>query len=152
MTIETRFWDKVEKIPDGCWEWTANKTNGYGRFRVDAKLVYAHRFAFETLVGPIPAGLDLDHICHNRACVKPNHLRPCTNRENGRNRMINTNSTSGFKGVHWDRANKKWRALIQINGKQVHLGHFATPEAAHAAYCAAATEHFGDFANFGKVV
>ena len=148
--IETRFWDKVEKIPDGCWEWTAGKSRGYGQFRLDGRMVNAHRFAFGMLVGPIPSGMELDHICHNPACVNPTHLRTCTPAENSQNQAIPKNNTSGLKGVCWDKRNKRWLAQIQMNGKRIQLGRFSTPEAAHAAYCRAATLYHGEFANFGS--
>jgi hypothetical protein len=64
--------------------WTGAKSkNGYGHFRTSGdKLHYAHRFAYELLIGPIPEGLQLDHLCRNRACVRPEHLEPVTHVEN----------------------------------------------------------------------
>lgn len=77
-TREERFWAKVEKS-EGCWTWAAScYSNGYGRF--DYGL--AHRIAYELVVGEIPEGLDLDHLCRNRRCVNPAHLEPVTRREN----------------------------------------------------------------------
>lgn len=77
-----RFWAKVNKT-ETCWLWTASKKpKGYGEFSVDGSLVYAHRFAYEAVVGPIPAGLTLDHLCRVRHCVNPTHLEAVTNREN----------------------------------------------------------------------
>lgn len=79
-----RFTAKVAPRADGCWIWTAavDKTTGYGKFHADGHTVNAHRFAYETFVGPVPAGLDLDHLCRVRSCVKPAHLEPVTRREN----------------------------------------------------------------------
>ena len=66
----------------GCWVWQAETTNGYGRFKASKKKHRAHRWAYISLVGPIPANLDLDHLCRNRSCVNPKHLEPVTRREN----------------------------------------------------------------------
>lgn len=79
-----RFWRRVVRNPeDGCWDWTgAGRADGYGRLMVGWKYIRAHRFAYRMLVGPIPNGLDLDHLCRNRRCVNPAHLEPVTRREN----------------------------------------------------------------------
>lgn len=55
---------------------------GYACILVDGKKVSAHRVSYEAFIGPIPAGLDLDHLCRNRACINPYHLEPVTHREN----------------------------------------------------------------------
>lgn len=82
---EERFWSKVEKSggPDACWLWTAGKTRGYGAFKTETgQMVRAHRWAYQALVGPIPVGLTIDHLCRNHSCVNPAHLEPLSNREN----------------------------------------------------------------------
>jgi hypothetical protein len=67
----------------GCWIWSgAWNGAGYGVAWFDKKRIGAHRAAWMTLVGEIPAGLELDHLCRNRACVNPAHLRVCTHRDN----------------------------------------------------------------------
>lgn len=70
-----RFWVKVEKT-DGCWNWTgATQAGGYGRFSgEDRKPVLVHRWSYKALVGPIPEGMTLDHLCKNTRCVNPEHL------------------------------------------------------------------------------
>lgn len=82
LTAEQRFWPKVAKT-EGCWQWTAAKTSwGYGVFWDGARLVGAHRYAYESEVGPVGEGLDLDHLCRNPSCVNPAHLEPVPHRVN----------------------------------------------------------------------
>lgn len=88
VTIEERFWAKVYFPPceDDCWTWTAAKDpKGYGRFGLGSRasgIVLTHRYSYELMVGSIPEGLVLDHLCRNPTCVNPSHLEPVTNFEN----------------------------------------------------------------------
>lgn len=84
-TPEERFWRHVARGgPDECWVWSGMTVNGYGHLGGGAGYSrwIAHRFAYELLVGPIPDGLDLDHLCRSRACVNPAHLEPVDRRTN----------------------------------------------------------------------
>ena len=77
-----RFFDKVD-LQLECWQWRgAVSGNGYGTFRFEGRIIRPHRFIYEALVGPIPDGLVIDHLCGNRLCVNPDHLEPVTNGEN----------------------------------------------------------------------
>lgn len=77
---EERFWEKVE-VAD-CWIWIGAKTNGYGAFNDGSRIVRAHRWAYEALVGELDPSLHIDHLCRNPSCVNPDHLEPVTPREN----------------------------------------------------------------------
>jgi hypothetical protein len=86
--LPAKFWSKVRIDADtGCWLWKAG-TNvyGYGAFRITetGKVVRSHRLAYEVLVGEIPPGLEIDHLCRVRACLNPAHLEPVTHKENMR--------------------------------------------------------------------
>lgn len=110
--ISTRFWEKVVKGNDGdCWVWNGTKSHdGYGSFGTWRKQVvttiYAHRFSYMQLVGGIPNGLELDHLCRNRACVNPQHLEPVTRQENLRRAGIEKmKKTHCIYGHPYDEAN-----------------------------------------------
>lgn len=82
MSADERFWAKID-ASGACWMWTASTNGvGYGQFWNGSRLVKAHRWSYERFVGPIPDGLQLDHLCRNRACVDPAHLEPVTGRTN----------------------------------------------------------------------
>ena len=78
---EVRFFEKVE-VTGFCWIWTGATSTVYGLFWVDNRMVRAHRWAYQHLVGPIDEGLQLDHLCRNTKCVNPDHLDPVTQQEN----------------------------------------------------------------------
>ncbi|MES9554804.1 MULTISPECIES: HNH endonuclease [unclassified Streptomyces] len=91
-TAAWRYWSKVRfdgplslhrQAPGRCWTWTAGLNNrGYGGFKYAGRVIGAHRWSYERLLGEIPAGLELDHLCRNRACVRPDHTEPVTHRTN----------------------------------------------------------------------
>ena len=87
MTDEQRLAHYDVDADSGCWNWRGNVSgSGYGRFpqRGTRKMIQAHRYFYESMVGSVPDGKFLDHLCRNRQCVNPDHLEVVTNRENTR--------------------------------------------------------------------
>jgi len=67
----------------GCWTFTGHTKNGYGRICIGgSRIASTHRVVYEALVGRIPVGMEIDHLCRNRACCNPLHLEPVSHREN----------------------------------------------------------------------
>jgi len=110
--------DKNGPIPEyrpdlgPCWIWTGAKANtGYGQLSVDGHPTYVHRLAYELLVGPIPDGLTIDHLCRIRACCCPGHLEAISLSENKRRGMspaaINARRTHCIHGHPFDEANTR---------------------------------------------
>ena len=131
----------------GCIIWTGSTDmGGYGRLRVNGRKVSAHRWAWEREHGDIPEGMHLDHVCWNRSCVNPEHLRLATRSQN------NAYLSGARKGRKHDlplgvtRHGRRYRAQVSHNGQYHHLGIFDTPEEASAAAQAKRAILFGEFA------
>lgn len=144
MPIEERFNLYVDKSGD-CWNWTGGKLRaGYGSFFVSREdwCSRAHRFAFKVANGPIPDGAEVDHICRNRACVRPSHLRLTTRKQNMENVAARIDSQSGIRGVALRKKSGTYYAYVVHHGKQIYLGDYETTEEASAAATAKRLELF----------
>lgn len=116
-----RLLEKIQKLPDspGCWLWTGSihATSGYGQVWSQAigRVDRAHRLVYQTLIGPIPEGLELDHLCRTRSCVNPAHLEPVTSLTNWSRGMslpaINARKTHCSRGHAYDQANTRYDHL-----------------------------------------
>lgn len=133
-----RLWKRVDKT-DTCWLWTGClDRKGYGIIgdKLDGQKVSlrVHRLAYETLIEPLSDEAQVDHRCHVRHCVNPDHLRPVTNKQNQENRAGATRvSTSGLRGVSWDKARSKWAAEVIHGGRKYFVGRFNDVNEASAA-------------------
>lgn len=120
-----------------CLVWQGSKyPNGYGQIAVGhGKMQLVHRWAWEQQHGTIPSGMQIDHMCHNRACVNIEHLRLATPKQNLENMLRgNAGSTSGgIRGVCWDASRNKWLATVGHNGEVLDLGRYESKELAATA-------------------
>lgn len=112
VTNIDRFWSKVNKT-DSCWLWMASGSNGYGRFYFNKKSYMSHRVSLYLIGIEIPKEMHVDHICRNRACVNPNHLRIVTPKVN-----VTENSLS-LAAINKYKTHCKWGH--EFNDKNTHI-------------------------------
>lgn len=131
-TESERFWSKVHKT-DECWIWTGALRNGYGVFNVGGRAgraIEAHRW-----VTNAPQGMDVDHICRNRPCVRPDHLRIATRMQNVQNHSGEAqanNLSSGRRNVTWHKRARKWMVNVGHNHRYYYGGLFTDLDEADA--------------------
>lgn len=123
------------------------KSDGYYVVPVCGKYRTVHRVIFLWHNGYIPDYID--HLDNDKSNNRIENLRPATKSQNGCNRKLLRNNTSGFKGVRWHKLKSKWQSSIMFNSKAIHLGYFSTPEDAYIAYCDAGRKYHGEFFNAG---
>lgn len=115
--------------------------------RIEGKRIW---FAMHRkILGLTDGRLYVDHIDGDGLNNQRSNLRICTSDQNTKNQRLRITNKSGYKGVCWDKRNKKWFASITHNRKQFNLGYFDDPKSAHEAYCAAAIRLHGEFCNLG---
>lgn len=138
-SLSERLDHHSEQVESGCIEWRgAVDAQGYGRLRVDGRMMLAHRAAWLVAHGGVPADKELDHTCHNPPCINVAHLRPSTKSENQQNRLgANVNSRTGIRGVML-RPSGRYSAQHKREGRTYWLGTFDTTDEARAALTAAA--------------
>lgn len=103
------------------------------------------------ILNPSNSRVQVDHVDGNGLNNRRNNLRLCSSSGNNKNRRLNINSSSGFKGVSWHKSTKKWQAYIKLNDKQIYLGSFAAKESAALAYNKAAKEFHHVYAKLNNV-
>ena len=134
------------------WHWWFNgryaiKEERYGKRSENKKRkYYMHRF----LMGA-KEGQEVDHINSDKLDNRRENLRLCTRIENAHNKSIQSNNTSGYKGVYWSKAARKWQAYVTIDRKAKYLGLFEDKKDAARAYNQAALNNYGEFAKLNEV-
>jgi len=120
------------------------RKDNYRVIGIYGKLYLAHRIIYLYINGQWPENL-IDHKTCDPANNKPNLIRDATKSQNGMNRGLQSNNTSGYRGISWDKNYNKWHAYIKINGKRIHLGYFELLQNAVEAREIAEQKYFGDF-------
>ena len=128
--------DDVDKVKDIKWCTRGNDYVG------NKKVGLLHRFLMDC-----PENMDVDHWNHNKLDNRKSNLRVCTRLENNWNQEVYQNNTSGFKGVHYQKQDGKYRAYISHQEERINIGVFKTAEMAAMAYDLKAIELFGEYAH-----
>lgn len=118
LKLDSYPWTSVDATGD-CWIWR-EESDRYGRVwdRADSSMVYAHRWIYELLIGVIPAGKVIDHICNVKRCVNPDHLRPITIRENvmrGMHPIYQCKRGHSLEGSNLIKSNRGCRTCVNMN-------------------------------------
>ena len=116
------------------------ETSGYNKGKAERHRL--HRYILD-----VPEGMFIDHINGDRWDNRRKNLRFATPKDNAHNHRLAKNSTSGYKGVYFEKRRNKYCAHITVNRKKMHLGYFSDPKTAAMAYDRAAVLYFGEFAS-----
>ena len=147
---ETRLWKRWHTLYSGKEAFLMTSRQGYKEANINGVGMKAHRVAWAMHYGEWPSGW-IDHINGVRTDNRIDNLRIASGSENAMNRKLPVNSTSGFKGVSWDKESRKWKAHIKRDGVKRSLGRFHCPREAAEAYNAAAIVAFGEFALLNEI-
>lgn len=135
-------------------KWSENG-NGYPRNGFTNRILNPNKQQIFVMMHRVimwsPDGMVIDHIDGNKLNNQKKNLRVCSPTDNKRNRGMSRRNTSGYKGVYWQRANKKWYAAINTDERFLNVGSFENKEDAARAYNAAASKYHGEFAKLNVI-
>ena len=128
VRLENRTADEGE-----CRVWTGFRNkDGYGVMNNTSGARLVHRAAYELVHGPTPPGMVIDHMCHNPACVRVEHLQAVTPSENSQNLGgLNPRNTTGFRGVYLNKRTGRYQVFARSGGERFYGGTYATAEEAN---------------------
>lgn len=129
----------------------ASRNTGYARRNIRLSNGRQVQVLMHRSITKAAEGIEVDHENGDGLDNRKSNLRPATRLQNAKNRTLNRDNTSGYKGVSWKKHNKKWCAQIRISNKPTHVGYFKTAEEAAAAYNEKAVKHYGTFARLNQM-
>jgi hypothetical protein len=141
--------DDIDKVRGRTWHAIRAGRSIYAVANVKCQNGGWTSLRLHRVIKQTPPKIEIDHEDGNGLNCTKRNLRVATRKQNARNVRKHRDNSSGFKGVTPHPGNKPWRARICVDGKRIHLGVFATPQDANAAYATAALIHFGDFSRPG---
>lgn len=124
---------------------------GYLKIKINDRLYLAHRVIWALHHGTDPLEHEVDHKDRNPSNNRIENLRLSMHGQNQANGKAYRNNKTGYRGVHFHKQHRKYAACINVDKRSMHLGLFATPEAAAQAYDRAALKYFGEFAQINGV-
>ena len=150
LIVRSKYYDKSHNLVINLTKGSKH-SKGYKTLSLGGKNIFVHRFIWEFVNGPIPAGLSIDHINRDKSDNRIDNLRLVTTAENQKNLPISQSNKSGCVGVYWNKNANKWIAQIAINKKPKYLGCFSSfTEARQARKKAEIVENY--HFNHGKSV
>ncbi|ECV1080054.1 hypothetical protein EBL29_21240 [Salmonella enterica subsp. enterica serovar Cerro] len=150
LTGEMKWIKSGRGITKGSPVAKAKLRNGYMKVNFKMKSYLAHRVAYSFIHGPIPDGMEIDHINGIKDDNRISNLRLATRMQNSMNVAINHRNTSGVKGVAWDAGRSRWIASVSANGETFNIGRFKSIHAAERAVINARNKTNGEFSNHGE--
>lgn len=132
-----------------AYKWgTLKAPNTFYAIRIDTrKMIYLHRFIMDA-----SRGVEVDHENGNGLDCRRSNMRLATHGQNQHNQRLAVHNASGYKGVSWDKVNRKWCAKIQVDGRTINLGRFVNIEDAANAYDRAAIKYHDEFARTNEMI